>query len=568
MLMGGYEFVVAGQFIGMLTNVLAQHRSQKEMADRQSANLVKQQREQWRMQQENYRHQVASQMRAYDLQNSWPLDTSPVTIAKMIENGKGNMPLMLIFAPEEKSGIQKELYSVWTDLRNYFLTAFCVNSDTPVIEGGYRANWPVEPTRDYMKIYNGLKGIPVLYMASYKTQRERVMGITIAFWGRGEKKPVAQNVEIDLRKLYVDTIRDEAVQYKQLCDSEVLVWDEKCPLAKNWEVFDHEPKGVDFDYKDKKLQCYGTLKPTPETYEVMAKKIRPVLQLFSVGVVDAYFVLGYGTVPKFAELVDKLAPDDLPKELSLRNGDGALVAVSGNDFVNVLKDGYETHVLGVAEAVSLLPDIPATPFDCRIVGDQSGKIVTVSDGGNGPLLANRPSGAEGCGPFERFSLVRNGDESYSLKSLTNGKYVSVFPEKDGSPDCRLFAAAENVDLWEKFDLKSVPGKTGVYTLWSHIARKYVSVDSNQDGVLIANREKPDEWEWLRIECISSIQPKAILEMGRQVVQRIEEGVNLPTIDEVKKQFRSVGKGIAAHVGVWKAKVEKSNLFAKVLKKRS
>ena len=40
------------------------------------------------------------------------------------------------------------------------------------------------------------------------------------------------------------------------------------------------------------------------------------------------------------------------------------------------------------------------------------------------------------------------------------------------------------------------------------------------------------------------------------------------IDEVKKQFRSVGKGIAAHVGVWKAKVEKSNLFAKVLKKRS
>lgn len=509
MIMGGYEFVVAGQFIGMLTNVLAQHRSQKEMADRQAANLVKQQQMQWRMQQENYRHQIASQMRAYDLQNSWPLDTSPVTIAEMIEKGKGNMPLMLIFAPEEKSGIQKELYSIWTDLRNYFLTAFRINSDTPVIEGGYRANWPAEPTRDYMKIYNGLKGIPVLYMASYKTQRERVMGITIAFWGRGEEKPVAHNVEIDLRKLYVDSIRDEAVKYKQLCDSEVLVWDEKCPLAKNWEVFDHEPQGVDFDYKDKTLQFYGALRPTPQTYEVMARKIKPVLQLFSVGIVDAYFVLGYGTEPKFAELAAKLDNNDLPKELSLRNGDGALVTVTGNDFVNVLKDGYETHVLRVAEALSQLSDIPATPFDCRIIGVHSGKVVCVSNEGNGPLYANRPSGAKGWEPFETFTLVKNDDESYSLKSTTYGKYVSAFPHMDGHPEGCLFALVEKIDLWEKFDLKNVPCMPGCYTLMSHATQKFVSADENLGNVLVANRDVPDEWEWFRIEKISFIRPKAI-----------------------------------------------------------
>ena len=520
MLMGGYEFVVAGQFIGMLTNVLAQHRSQREMADHQSANLVKQQREQWRMQQENYRHQIASQMRAYDLQNSWPLDTSPAKIAEMIEDEKGNMPLMLIFAPEEKSGIQKELYSVWKDLRNYFLTAFRINSDTPVIEGGYRANWPVEPTRDYMKIYNGLKGIPVLYMASYKTQRERVMGITIAFWGRGENKPVAHNVEIDLRKLYVDTIRDEAVQYKQLCDSEVLVWDEKCPLAKNWEVFGHEPQGVDFDYKDKTLQCYGTLKPTPETYEVMAKKIKPVLQLFSVGIVDAYFVLGYGTAPKFAELVDKLDQDDLPKELSLRNGDGVLVTVTGNGFVNVLKDGYETHVLGVADAVSQLPDIPVPPFNCRIVGVHADRYVCSKDG-FGPLSANRhSSGANAWEPFELFTIIDNGDGTYSLQSANNGKYVSVDP-RDG----RMFAAAEKVSLCEKFYVKNVPGRSGVCTLWSLSAMKYVSVDerANFDFDLVASREKADAWEWFRFDIVKKAENSAPPAIWQNLVGRINKG---------------------------------------------
>ena len=513
MIMGGYEFVVAGQFIGMLTNVLAQHRSQKEMADRQSANLVKQQQMQWCMQQESYRHQIASQMRAYDLQNSWPLDTSPATIAEMIENGNGNMPLMLVFAPEEKSGIQKELYSIWTDLRNFFLTAFRINSDTPVIEGGYKANWPAEPTRDYMKIYTGLKGIPVLYMASYKTQRERVMGITIAFWGRGDEKPVAHNLEIDLRKLYVDTIRDEAVQYKQLCDSHVLVWDEKCPLAKNWEVFEHEPQGVDFDYKDKTLQLYGALRPTPQTYEVMARKIKPVVQLFSVGIVDAYFVLGYGTMPRFKELVAKLDHNDLPKELSLRNCDGALVTITGNDFVNVLNDGYSTCVLKLNEAVSQLPDIPAPPFSCRIVGAHTGKVICVSNECKGPLFAYRLRDAKGWEPFDRFILVKNDDESYALKSTTYGKYVSAFPHKDGYPngwggypDGCLFALVDKIDLWEKFDLKNVPGKPGYYTLWSHVTQKFVCIDENYGNVLFANRDVPDEWEWFCIENISSIHP--------------------------------------------------------------
>ena len=501
MLMGGYEVVVAAQFIGMLTNVLAQHKNaervsatQEKLADRQQANFVLQQRQQWRMQQEGYKHQIASQMRAYDLQNSWPLDTTPATIADMIENCKGNMPLLLIFAPEEKSGIQKELYSVWTDLRNYFLTSFRVSSDTPVIESGYRDNYPIEPTQDFMKIYNGLKGIPTLYMASYKTRRERVLGITIAFWGRGEERPMAQNVEIDLRKLYVDTIRDEVLEYKRLCDLGTLAYDEKCSLAKNHEVFSKENRNVDFEYRDQSLQMYSTLKPTPRTFEVMSAKVSPILQLFSVGIVDAYFVLGYGTSPKFPELVNNLNPENLP-ELYLRNSNGKQDVINGKDFIKRLKDGYYNGVIGLSNAVAsigtdtiLIPVHSGETVECSLVGFCTGKTVCVEDGGNGPLIANRPAYA---GVWERFSLVRNADGSFSLKSAANGKYVSAVPNLDGC----LYAEGPKVDLWEKFDLREVEGKSGCYTLWSHVTKKYVSVDENNDNVLIANRDRPDCWEW-------------------------------------------------------------------------
>lgn len=89
-------------------------------------------------------------------------------------------------------------------------------------------------------------------------------------------------------------------------------------------------------------------------------------------------------------------------------------------------------------------------------------------------------------------MFQNNDGSYSLKSHANGLYVSA------QPDGRLLAAGVKVDGWELFDVKKVPGKSDVFTLWSRNTRKYVSVDEMEGNMLIANRDNADTWEEFRI----------------------------------------------------------------------
>ena len=184
-----------------------------------------------------------------------------------------------------------------------------------------------------------------MYLAPYRTNRERVLGITVAFWGRGDDAPIAQNVELDLRRLYVDTIRKEAVQYRKHCDSGTLEFDEKSPMAKNMEVFRNENDDLPFDYRDQSLQMYNALKPTPATFSEMTLKITPVIQLLSVGIVDSYFTLGYGTEPKFPSLLNAVRACGPLPDLSLRDAAGNSFTVSGSDFVTELAERYEGLVL-------------------------------------------------------------------------------------------------------------------------------------------------------------------------------------------------------------------------------
>ena len=82
-----------------------------------------------------------------------------------------------------------------------------------------------------------------------------------------------------------------------------------------------------------------------------------------------------------------------------------------------------------------------------------------------------------------------------MKSMANDKFVPA------SPNGRLIAQGSVVDEWEKFDLKPVHGKDGVFTLWSRNTQKYVSVDENGGNALVANRDVADEWEEFRIFCL-------------------------------------------------------------------
>ena len=69
-----------------------------------------------------------------------------------------------------------------------------------------------------------------------------------------------------------------------------------------------------------------------------------------------------------------------------------------------------------------------------------------------------------------MSYTKNDDGTFSIKSKGNGKYVLALP------DGHLVAKADKVDLWEKFEIKRVPGSEHGVTLWSLNTQKYVSID--------------------------------------------------------------------------------------------
>ena len=127
---------------------------------------------------------------------------------------------------------------------------------------------------------------------------------------------------------------------------------------------------------------------------------------------------------------------------------------------------------------------------CAIVGLHAGKVVCAESGGDSPLVANRRM----ClGAWEVFTMQKNDDGSFSMKSSANGKFVSANPNRGGI----LIAEGAKVDAWEKFDISEVPGKSGVFRIWSCVTQKYVAVDETAGNILIANRDNADTWEEFR-----------------------------------------------------------------------
>jgi len=135
-------------------------------------------------------------------------------------------------------------------------------------------------------------------------------------------------------------------------------------------------------------------------------------------------------------------------------------------------------------------DIPEN-CTCAILGVHSGKVVCAEIGEGGRLLANRRA----ClGAWELFVLLKNGDGSYSLRSVANDKYVQARPMPDG----HLLAQGIVIDAWEKFDLEVVAGKPGVFSFRSRNTGRYVSVDEFFGNALVADRDRVESWEEFRL----------------------------------------------------------------------
>jgi aryl-phospho-beta-D-glucosidase BglC (GH1 family) len=143
------------------------------------------------------------------------------------------------------------------------------------------------------------------------------------------------------------------------------------------------------------------------------------------------------------------------------------------------------HLTAPVTANSMAPQ-PAdfAEGDYYLTGVNSNRIITVQS----ETLAlssseNRYTSADG----QIFTLVRNGDGTFSLLSKLNGKYVSV-----NQLTMRLHADAESIGDTEKFHISQMGWQL---TLRSVSTGQYVCADENIAGTpLVANRSNASGWE--------------------------------------------------------------------------
>ena len=276
----------------------------------QRDNLMMQLEHQKLLHEQGYKQQIANQLRAYELGNSWPLALSPQSIAGRITR-LDHVPLFLILAPMGKSGIQKELDNVWTDMKNFFIQTFKLDSETPVILGHYKNAWPVNPSSDYSTIWDGIRDVPTLYIAPYSTDRDGILGFTVAFWGMNSTAPKVQNFVLNIRKLYIDEIRKETKVFEQKCNQGIFELSDNDALAKNIQIFANEKarleKGATFEELDQTINFYKDVKSTPNVLKSIANQVNPVIKTLSSSIVDMYFILEYGTEPLFPRIIRNIS---------------------------------------------------------------------------------------------------------------------------------------------------------------------------------------------------------------------------------------------------------------------
>lgn len=131
--------------------------------------------------------------------------------------------------------------------------------------------------------------------------------------------------------------------------------------------------------------------------------------------------------------------------------------------------------------------------DCVLVGVHAGMVVSAEKAGERPLAAVRESFG---GDWERFSLLKNDDESFALRSAANRKYVSAIPAPHG--DGHLIAAGGQVKSWEKFELVAQPDSRTTFALRARSTGKFVSVDETRGNMLVADRDCVGEWEKIKV----------------------------------------------------------------------
>ena len=336
-----------------------------QTVEAQRKNLEMQLEHQKKLQEEGYKNQIANQLRAYNLTNEWPLSTAPTDIAARIQ-ASTIMPLYCIIAPVAASGVQKSYAEAWTNLSNFLASGFFTRfrNCPPIIQGSYKAGFSCRPNVDIPNIWEGLKSVPVLYMAPYSKDAEAILGVTIAMWGGVDTitPPVPRIFEFDLRKLMIDETRIVTYDVKADYDRGIGVFEGG--MAENYRIFESEKemlqKGTSFYDLDRKHEHYKKVKTVPAVHDAMINKITPVLTTICSGLIDSHFVLTYGNDPLFPLMVKELCnekqeyPDLLIRDCS---STGKPRLQLGQDFLKSLYTDYSRAIASCMEPVAGVKNI-------------------------------------------------------------------------------------------------------------------------------------------------------------------------------------------------------------------
>lgn len=295
------------------------------------------------------------QLTAYNLASGWPLDTTPEGIADTIQNCKGEIPLYLVIAPCAVNDFKPILSNV----KNFFSSNFKLNSKSPVFFGHYKANAVTDAQTDYQKIWSKLNMLPTLYVAFHSTDYGDVAGFTVAFWdGSKDCRPVTQTFELNMQKLFTDTLRKEMKTF----EGDKTNLPEK--IIENIRFFEQEKSLLNKGYTIEELEhrgFYSNLKPTKNVYKSVVNQISSMINIVLAYLADFYFVLEYGADPRFPQLISKIKktaafPDLLTRE-ELQVGNNHKI-LTGNKF---LENVYRDYSYLVAQNIDPLTGVSLIP---------------------------------------------------------------------------------------------------------------------------------------------------------------------------------------------------------------
>ena len=357
-------------------------REQFERGQELSRENAEQQRQfQWQMQEANYARQLQNQADQYSLSNSWPLRLPPAAIVSNLLGGNSEeIPLNLIIAPAEP-GIQKKFGDVWGDLARFIQRWFALNGSHPVIalEGAYKPNFVSNPNNDILAIYQGLKGVPTLFIAPYSTENDSTLGITMAMWGMGfsSERPVVSHLTWNLGMACRKLLREEASEYRKRISDGRLSEGANPRIEKNEQVFRTEgellAKGNSESDIEQFTTTYSPLRAGETTFVKLGNSILPSLELFSAAIGDLYWSLTYNKAPRLPLIIktEKLLSADSAEEF-IDQYAKAIAGASGITPRQRIDAAADFNALGFPNAAkALIADSVGVAADGTFIGDMS-----------------------------------------------------------------------------------------------------------------------------------------------------------------------------------------------------